>query len=457
MNRKPARVLALISCAVALTAMLAATTAEAQEKPRSHARLYYRLGGSDPAARANNRNMLSIRFGLAGNLRFSYSCGRFDIGLSWTSLMNDLNRLGGQIENAVQAGIASLPMYFLQRAQPGLYELFQTYSAKADAMIAASLKTCEEMEAQIRNGQNPYEDWVKLSMSENWSVQSSQGGSIVDAKYNVAATAGTNGVTWLGGNRRGGRGQQPIRLINDLIMASYAVTINSTNVTAGDNEYQTPTQTVLQSRMMQAFRYPSAASRFAQDVLGEVEIATCDESNCPPKAASTGTGLSPKFEAEVPSVEATLTQLMGQLNPNLNTALDSLRAPGVAMSRPVIDALRELPEPERTVALKRLAQEIALARTIDKALVIRSLLLTSVTLPEVVAAPAATTKAKDKIETLTHYIEDLLFEGRVRRELVSNTAEILLDAASGGKSASQGTKDSPTSESRPLLNGRVPQ
>ncbi len=437
--------------------MLAATTAQAQEKPRSHARLYYRLGGSDPAARANNRNMLSIRFGLAGNLRFSYSCGKFDIGLSWTSLMNDLNRLGGQIENAVQAGIASLPMYFLQRAQPGLYELFQTYSAKADAMIAASLKTCEEMEAQIRNGQNPYEDWVKLSMSENWSVQSSQGGSIVDAKYNVAATAGTNGVTWLGGNRRGGRGQQPIRLINDLILASYAVTINSTNLTAGDNEYQAPAQTVLQSRMMQAFRYPSAASRFAQDVLGEVEIATCDDANCPPKAASTGTGLSPKFEAEVPSVEATLTQLMGQLNPNLNTALDSLRAPGVAMSRPVIDALRELPEPERTVALKRLAQEIALARTIDKALVIRSLLLTSVTLPEVVAAPAATTKAKDKIETLTHYIEDLLFEGRVRKELVSNTAEILLDAASGGKSASQGTKDSPTSESRQLLNGRVPQ
>lgn len=457
MNRKPAMALARIVSAAAVSFFIASSAAQAQyqqDHPRSQSRLYYRLGGGDPAARANNRNMISIRLGLSGNLRLNYSCGKFDIGLSWSSLMNDLNRLGAQVENAVRAGIAALPMYFLQRAQPGLYELFQTYSAKADAMIAASVKTCEEMEAQIRNGQNPYEDWVKLAKTESWNVEASNSGSIVDAKYNVEATAGTNGVTWLGGVRRGGANQLPIRLMNDLVLGGYAVTINSPNTTAGDNAYQTPTQPILQTRLMQAFRYPSAAARYAQDVLGEVDIVLCDTAACPPKGATTGTGLAPKFESEVPAVETALVQMVNQLNPNL-VNMDTLQAPGVAMSRDVIDALKELPEPERSIALRRLAQEIGLARTIDKALIIRGLLVTSLTLPEVVAAPVATTKAQEKIATLTRHIEDLLFEGRVRREVVSNTAELLLDASTGFKSRGVGIGISPKTDTAPLVNGRV--
>jgi integrating conjugative element protein (TIGR03755 family) len=453
---KVARPVVVVVAAAAFFVASGPTHAQLQDHPRSQSRLYYRLGGGDPAARANNRNMVAIRLGLGGNLRLNYSCGRFDLGLSWSSLMNGISQLGGQVNNAIRAGIASLPMYFLQRAQPGLYELFQTYSQKADAMIAASLKTCEEMEAQIRNGGNPYEDWVRLAKGEAWNAEASTGGDVVTAKYNVERNGGANGVRWLGGQQRGGENQLPIRLIYDLTVAGYNAAFNSTNVTAGDNAYQAPAPSMQQTRLMQAFRFPSAAARYAQDVLGDMEISLCDTAACPTKATSTGTGLGPKFEAEVPAVEATLTQLVYQANPNLNTtSLDDLRAPGVAVSREVIDALREMPEPERTIAVKRLSQEIGLARTIDKALAIRNVLLTAMTLPEVTAAPVATSKAQEKITVMNRYIDDLLFENRVRRELVSNTSEILLDASQGFRVKALGTKESPALETRPLSNGRV--
>lgn len=461
MNRKPAlpviRHLAAFFAALLmlLTLVPQQSYAQAQEHPHSKSRLYYRLGGGDPAARSNNRNMTAIRFGLAGNLRLNYSCGKFDLALSWSTLMNSFSQLGTQITNAVRAGIASLPMYFLQRAQPGLYELFQTYSQKADAMIAASQKTCEEMEAQIRAGGDPYEDWVKLAKGENWKVQAETNGDIVQAKYTVEEAGGARGVRWLGGQQRGGENQPPIRLIYDLVTAGYNVTFNSTNPVAGDNAYAAPGPTMMQTRLMQAFRVPSAAARYAQDVLGDMDVGLCDTAACPQKATSTGTGLSPKYEAEVPTVEATLLQMVSQLNPNLTVQLETIQAPGVAMSREVIDALRELPDPERTIALKRLAQEIGLARTIDKALAIRNLLLTSLTLPEVTAAPIATNKAQEKIAVLNRYIEDLLFENRVRREVVSNTASLLLEASQGLRSRGVGISGSPKPDATPLVNGRV--
>ena len=145
------------------TAICLALATPAQAQPVSNSTLYYRMGGGTPGGAAANGSQIAANLGLSGNLRLNYSCGKFDIGLSWQTLMNGFSQLGTQVTNAVKAGIASLPLYILQRAQPGLYQLFQNYSAKADAMIAASLKTCEEMEAMIKAGQNPYEDWVKIA------------------------------------------------------------------------------------------------------------------------------------------------------------------------------------------------------------------------------------------------------------------------------------------------------
>jgi integrating conjugative element protein (TIGR03755 family) len=446
--------LSTIATAVAL-ACAAAGTAHAQnvERPTSQHSLYYRMGGGDPAARANKRNAIALQLGLGGTLRLNYSCGRFDLGLSWSNLMNGFSQIGTQIQGAVRAGIAALPMYIFQRAQPGLYELFQTYSQKADALVSASLKTCEEMEAQIKAGGDPYEEWARLAKGDAWKVQASTTGDVVTAKTTVEQRGGRDGLVWIGGTRRGGSNQAPIRLVRDLVTAAYNATMINTPVGSETTDYSA-SPALSQTRLARAFPRPIDAAQFTVDVLGDRVIATCSDADCPAKGSSTGVGLAPKYEAEVPTVQTALQGLITALRPNYSN-LSQLDAPGVAVTREVIDALREMPEGIRTIATDRLSKEIALARTIDKALAVRNLLLTGLTLPEVVAANVGAKEAEDKIAVLNRYIDDLLFENRVRREIVSNTSEALLDAYKGIRAESLANGAGRRPDAAPVINGRV--
>src|SRR5207245_7340639 len=102
-----------------------------------------------------------------------------------------------------------------------------------------------------------------------------------------------------------------------------------------------------------AFKHPADASKYAQDVLGDMQIAVCDDANCPAKGTNTGLGLSPKYEAEIPAIESAINSLVSSSAPNY-ALLDDIGAPGVAIGREVIDALRELPPCERSIAVPRL-------------------------------------------------------------------------------------------------------
>ena len=213
--------------AVALASLVALTWSAPAQAQSSRGALYYQLGGNSPGGNANYKSQIPLQLSLAANLRLNYSCGKFDIGLSWETLMNDIEQFGDKVTNAVKAGIAALPMYIFQRAQPGLYQLFQTYSAKADAMIAAALKTCEEMEAQIKAGGNPYEDWENIAKVESWKFRASLNGDVVEAKkeINKNEEANKNGVSWIFGERAGGVGTQPLRPVRDLSIAGYNLSL----------------------------------------------------------------------------------------------------------------------------------------------------------------------------------------------------------------------------------------
>lgn len=92
---------------------------------------YYILGGNDTGSHSLFRNQLALKLGFHADFRFNYSCGKFDIGLSHDNVMNGIAMLGATLSSMLTAGIAALPLYILQRAQPGLYEVFQTYSVGA--------------------------------------------------------------------------------------------------------------------------------------------------------------------------------------------------------------------------------------------------------------------------------------------------------------------------------------
>ncbi len=114
-----------------------------------------------------------------------------------------------------------------------------------------------------------------------------------------------------------------------------------------------------------------------------------------------------------------------------------------------------MPSAEQALIIGRLVSEISTARTVEKALLARRLLLSGRQVPEVYATEVAREHADTAIAELDHEIEDLLFETRVRKEVVSETIATLLERAAIRRQASLQTPGVPTIDPNPLRNGRV--
>ena len=446
----------VLAAIVAASAQMAVTT-EAQAQPVRNSSLYYRMGGASPGGAANYRGQVAHSLGFGVNARLNYSCGKFDIGLSWSNIMNNLANLGQTITGAIQAGIAALPMYILQRAQPGLYQLFQNYSQKIDLLLAAGLKSCEEMEAMIKAGKDPYEDWIKMAKGDGWKIKASGSGDVYQAKIDINKNEEANkaGIPWIFGQRAGGVNGKPIEPIRDLSVAGFNATINKPITASASTDYSASVAEK-NSRLVRAFKSPDTLAKWTTEVLGDQKVYTCSQSDCPqPTTVVTASGLGPKFEAEVDVVLPKLQVLATPTNAAAYSDLAEISAPGFAVSPQLLDAVRRLPPETRAMAVNRLGQEMAMHRVIDKALVARGVLLTGLTLPEVTAAGDALQNTQDSIDRLTKYIDDLMYEAKVRKELTANTAISIMSDQFGTDSRAMQVPDGLATEQAPLTGGRV--
>jgi len=124
---------------------------------------------------------------------------------------------------AANSAIASLPALILQRANPGLYDLFQNALLQAEETLQLATKSCEQMEAEIAAGKSSYADLLMLSKGNDWKVQMGIGGKdAVSAKESVEEANGENGVPWIGG-QAGGSGLQVLEFTGDIVPAGYNI------------------------------------------------------------------------------------------------------------------------------------------------------------------------------------------------------------------------------------------
>ncbi len=94
-------------------------------------------------------------------------------------------------------------------------------------------------------------------------------------------------------------------------------------------------------------------------------------------------------------------------------------------------------------------------RVIDKALVARNVLTTGLSLPEATAAGEATREVQTKIDRMTQYINDLMFEFRIRKEMTADTALAILGNQMSQATQSLRVPDAAPPERQPLEDGRV--
>ena len=433
--------------------LLAATMHHPLASPPAPAELadwYYEVGGATPNAAGIGGDTVSIQLTGSAELGAGFSCGKFDpvIGVANTlnGIADGVDDMVDAMTSAATAAIASLPALILQRANPGLYDLFQGALIRAETKVQLATKSCETMEAQIAQGKNPYHDLVVLSKGNDWKVQMGiPTNDPVSAQEAVEGSNGDNGLPWIGGGA-GGDDEEPLELTSDVAAAGF-------NVVSGRPVAESaPLPASSDLPLAAVWPAPGDAAVWIAEVVGEVAVRTCE--SCVPETTP-GTGLQSKLKDATESIATELDDAVASASPVNLDRLGDLSAPGVAVSHQVIDALRELPELERAILQDRLAAEIALSRTVQKALYARRVLDSGRQLPEVIGIELATAHVEDAISKLDEEIERLLLERQVRGDVVSDTALTLLLLNRHHKQSSLGFPESGLIEDRPLRGGRV--
>jgi len=406
---------------------------------------YYEIGGAEPVSLPANPSVVSVTLGGSAQLGLGYSCGKFDPVAAVTHTLNDIGAGVDNMMNAMTAAatsaIAALPALILQ-----LYDLFQNALIKAEETMQLATKSCEVMETEIAQGKNPYADLITLSKGNDWKVQMGIGGNdAVTAKESVESSNGDNGVPWIGG-QAGGNGQPVLEFTGDIVEAGYNINMNRALTDT------TPVPVASATRLSEIWPSPADAGDWTVDVVGENIVTTCDTCR---KDSIPGTGLLPKLYQESATVTTEIQNLVSGATPPTLDNLEQITAPGVAITRQVIESIREMPVSEQSLIMGRLVSEISTARTVEKALFARRLLLSGRQVPEVYATEVAREHADNSIAELDKEIENLLFETRVRKEVVSDTVTTLLERAAARRQSSLTVPEVPTLDPNPLRDGRV--
>jgi len=436
-----------ITLACLLNALVAGAPPQAAQAPTEDGLWYYEIGGAEPVSPPANPSVVSVTLGGSADLKLGYSCGKFDPLAAVTHTLNDIAHGVDDMMNAmVAAAIAALPAMIRQRANPGLYDLFQNALLQAEETLQLATKSCEQMEAEIAAGKNPYADLLTLSKGNDWKVQMGIGGNdAVSAKEAVEDANGENGVPWIGG-QAGGSGQPVLKFTGDIVQAGFNIHLNRPVTATG-----TVTGASV-PRLAEIWSSPGEARDWVVDAVGENIVTTCDTCR---KDSIPGIGLLPKLHQESTAVTGELQGLISGSRPPTLANLERVTAPGVAITRQVIEAIREMPPSEQGLIMGRLVSEISTARTLEKALYARRLLLTGRQVPEVYATEVAREHADASIAELDQEIDSLLMEIRARREVVSDTVAVLLQRAAARRQASLQVPTVGPVDPRPLSHGRA--
>lgn len=440
-----------------LLSLLSVRSLSADPAPARDSSWYYQIGGAQAVSNAANPGARSLRLG--GNLDLShiYSCGNFD---PITGLANILSNVQGKVMaaysgliGAATSAIAALPAYILQRAAPGLYDLYQNAVIRGEAELEAANASCQQMEAEIRDGKNPYERFINVAKGYDWKFQMGNGQShssstdVKTAQETVEANNGSNGIPWLGGQYAGGNGQAPVFAITDTVKAGYNIELGR----AVDDTTAALTG-VGATPMAKVWPTPQAAQDYAQYVLGDVELTTSKDQQ---RHATPGHGILPRISSDKTPI---LTDLRTMVNGNQNPTqaeLDKVSTPGIAMTREVIDAIRALPTvQEQEAAMQKLADEAATGRNLEKALLLRRLLQSGRMEPNIYAS-GLSPDIEMAVTHITQAIDNVLYETKIRREMFAQTATVLLGSSQTRSKNTAETGVASPHDEKPIENGEV--
>ena len=419
----------------------------------------YELGGAVPIKAfqgfAGRRVEAGLRFGWTGDVQ----CGNFDIAGSITDQLGSAEsaarRMMGDIVSSAQGVVASLPGLVLQRLNPSLYDMLTGMMAEAGIGFRLARANCERTVEAMRD-RTAAGGWRALADGEFWKGQLGAGAEPTRVARAAGANAGGDaGATWIGGVKAGGVGQEPIRPVTDTARAGFAgLQGEPASAVAGG---ATLACTDPAERLCAVFPDSEAAAAFVASVVGDVAVTTCSESaaGCVPVSAVPGEGLRRAVVDEVADLYGTPGGAPGPVLEAVTGAvpldaalLARLRgAGGHGIDPNVVVGIREEPSPSRRRALAaRLAAEIAVERTMERAFVARRLLRAGLRDPAVAQNELARAAVADALAELNREIDELEQEMRFAESRARNVPLAVLGRTAGRTGAAAPTFALPQAE-----------
>jgi integrating conjugative element protein (TIGR03755 family) len=388
-------------------------------------KLYYTLGGgsviSQPGTRSNMPH-LGVNLGWSSDLM----CGNFDlkttVGNQLNGVTDGFKNLMGEVVRGATGAVASLPAMIIQRANPGLYDMLTNGVLQANIGFDKAQLNCQNMSKRLANFSDS-NNWTQSTVMDEYKKIVNGGDTDAMRVDNTGRKAdGHTGHNWVGGQQRGGQGQPAIRPTHDLAAAGY-------NMMTSQPVLSTATvgQGSCNGAVCGRFKSPEEAAKSVVQVLGDRAMRTCtDATKCTsgddeqqPGVTVAGTGFAPMLEASTKTNIEELVKLVNGTEKPTAENLGKLKTGSLGMTAGVIKALQR--DPDNGALTARLAGELAMADTVETALLMRQMLVTGMSEPNVAAQPKALDEGDYRIAALDREITALKTEMELKRELANNS------------------------------------
>ena len=402
---------------------------------------YYKLGGdSDVYVPPVNRDQVVVIGGNVNSNMGGLNCNLFNPVVSISNTLMDIKNTAngipaGVIDN-LKGSVAGFPMYKLQQAMPGLYNILQNSAFGAQNEFALKVQDCQAVKQTLEEGKSPVTSILSVSDSQGWldAVNRTRQGEAVDitkTAKDIAKNGTDYGLPWVhhSEGNSGGRLQKPIKVINDVVIAGYNLLLTPSRPL--DNLSKPAAKS---SHFVSYWPTPTDAANWAVLVLGDIQIS--HKKDAASKESKAGVGLStllqscPKTASSktcATNIASFLWQLVDKKLPATETNLRKLAASNILITDDIISAIQRMPREQQVLTVAKLSEEIAIQNLLDEAMMLRRLLQAGFQIQEVQNLKPAQTMVTVALKKLDHEIHSLAFENEVRRKMMTQTLSLIMD------------------------------
>lgn len=341
---------------------------------------YYTLGGGAVLPPPGSGR---VTFNINARLQvgFGYSCGKFNFHNNIEQMINQfqtrLRQLPGQLQQAVQAAIAGLPGYLMQKYNPTLYNILTKTLDESAELFNMSYKTCEQMESEMaRNpNANPYDGFFQASVANKWRTGGNQNNAVAPDVYDDIKSSPAEPIAWIGGHLYGTQ-FNPVQINRDLVVAGYNIMLGRT---ADVSITSAPIGALANEPIAQIWANPEEAGVWAQTVVGDMRIVlTGSHQN---RTSIPGKGLRPKVVELIAEIETAFDLAYNQNDYSQIKTFGSM-----SITPSLIESLKAMNAGERAVLRGRLIEEMAVKETVERSFLILQMMATGIQAPDVVSS-----------------------------------------------------------------------